>query len=77
MIAEAKCDALTPVTTEKDLARLRGRKGFAGWAREIVPFAVTLEFDGATALRKFVVDRLFQARRMKFRDRDESKIGSD
>jgi len=66
---EAGRDALTLVTTEKDLARLRGRDGLPHWAREIVPFAVTLEFDGAVQLRKFVADRLFSAREMKFRGR--------
>ena len=47
LLAEARRDALTLVTTEKDLARLRGREGLPAWAREIVPFAVTLEFDDA------------------------------
>ena len=36
-------------------------------ASEIVPFAVTLEFDDASQLRKFVVDQLFRARETKFR----------
>src|SRR5689334_12713849 len=36
LIAEAKRDALTLVTTEKDLARLRD------WSQQIVPFPVTL-----------------------------------
>ena len=49
------------VTTEKDLARLRDGDGALGWARDIVPFAVKLEFEDAR-LRKFVLDRLFQAR---------------
>ena len=67
LIAEAKRDALTLVTTEKDLARLRKADGLPGWAKDIVPFAVTLEFDAAAGLRKFVADRLFQARDQKFR----------
>ena len=66
---EARREALTLVTTEKDLARLRGRGGLPDWAREIVPFAVTLEFDDAVALRKLVTDWLFSAREMKFRER--------
>jgi tetraacyldisaccharide 4'-kinase len=71
LIDEAKRDALTLVTTEKDLVRLRtGGEGLAYWAREIVPFAVTLEFDDAAQLRKFVTDRLFQARANKFRGRN-------
>jgi tetraacyldisaccharide 4'-kinase len=63
---EAKRDGLTLVTTEKDLARLRGSNGLPDWARDIVPFAVTLEFDDAAGLRRFVSDRLFQAREKKF-----------
>ena len=59
LIAEAKRDGLTLVTTEKDLARLRD------WSQQIVPFPVTLEFDDAPLLRKFVADRLFKARERK------------
>jgi tetraacyldisaccharide 4'-kinase len=61
LIAEAACDGLTLVTTEKDLARLGSR------ANGIVPFAVTLEFEDAAALRKLVSDRLFKAREKKHR----------
>ena len=70
LTAQARRDALTLVTTEKDLARLRGRGGLPDGAREIVPFAVTLEFDSAVQLRKFVSDQLFKAREAKFRARD-------
>ena len=59
LIAEAKRDGLTLVTTEKDLARLRDR------SQQIVPFPVTLEFDDPALLRKFVADRLFKARERK------------
>jgi tetraacyldisaccharide 4'-kinase len=59
LIAEAKRDGLTLVTTEKDLARLKD------WSQQIVPFPVTLEFDDAARLRKFVADRLFKARERK------------
>jgi len=62
LIAEAKRDALIPVTTEKDLARLRHGGSLPDWAQQIVPFAVTLEFDDAALLRKFVSGRLFKAR---------------
>jgi tetraacyldisaccharide 4'-kinase len=55
------------VTTEKDLARMRSGGRLASYAREIVPFAVTLEFDDAAKLRTFVTDRLFKARNKKFR----------
>jgi tetraacyldisaccharide 4'-kinase len=67
LIAEAKSEGLTPVTTEKDLARLCTPAGLPDWARDIVPFAVTLEFEDAAKLRKFVADRLFKAREKKFR----------
>jgi tetraacyldisaccharide 4'-kinase len=66
LIAEARRDALTLVTTEKDMARLRTAGALPDWARDIVPFAVTLEFDDAAGLRKFVSDRLFKAREQKF-----------
>jgi tetraacyldisaccharide 4'-kinase len=69
LIAEARRDALTLVTTEKDLARLRNAEGLPGWAKDIVPFVVTLEFDSAIELRRFVSERLFQARGKNFRDR--------
>ena len=62
LIAEAKRDALIPVTTEKDLARLRHGGNLPDWAQQIVPFAVTLEFDDAALLRKFASGRLFKAR---------------
>ena len=67
LVADAKRDALTPVTTEKDLARLRVRGEVPPWARDIVPFAVTLEFEDLPLVRKFVIDRLFKARENRFR----------
>jgi tetraacyldisaccharide 4'-kinase len=67
LIAEAKRDSLTLVTTEKDLARLRQAAGLPCWAKDIVPFKVTLEFDDVARLRTFVTDRLFRARDQKFR----------
>jgi tetraacyldisaccharide 4'-kinase len=67
LLAEAKRDALTPVTTEKDLARLRSADGLPSWAADIVPFAVTLAFEDAAQLRKFVSGCLFRAREKRFR----------
>ena len=52
---------------EKDLARLRHHGELPAWAQEIVPLAVTLEFDDATSLRKFLAERLFRAREKRFR----------
>jgi tetraacyldisaccharide 4'-kinase len=67
LLAEAKRDALTLVTTEKDLARLRGVEGVPSWAGDIVPFAVKLAFEDAAQLRKFVSASLFRAREKRYR----------
>ena len=64
LTAEAKRDALTLATTEKDLARLRGSEATRN---DIALFAVTLEFDDAVGLRKFLSDQLFRAREKRFR----------
>jgi tetraacyldisaccharide 4'-kinase len=66
LIAEAKRGALTLVTTEKDLARLRIAGKLPDWAQEIVPFPVSLDFDNVAKLRKFVSDKIFQARDKRF-----------
>jgi tetraacyldisaccharide 4'-kinase len=62
LVAEAEGNGLTLVTTEKDLARLREPGGLPDWARQVVPFKVTLEFEDAAALREFVSTALFKAR---------------
>lgn len=67
LVADARGDALTLVTTEKDLARLRGPAGMPAWAQAIVPFAVTLQFEDAGALRRLVTDQLFRARNRRLR----------
>ena len=71
LIADANRDALTLVTTEKDLARIRGQEGSPLGLPEIVPFAVTLEIDNGTELRTLVSNWLFKAREKKFRARDQ------
>jgi len=70
LIAEARRDGLTLVTTEKDLARLRGGAWDQSLARDIAAFKVTLEFDDAARLRSFVTDRLFKARERKYQARN-------
>jgi tetraacyldisaccharide 4'-kinase len=62
LAAAAQRDGLTLVTTEKDLARL-GRER----PPDVVPFAVTLQFDDEAKLLRFVTDRLFKSRAKKFR----------
>jgi tetraacyldisaccharide 4'-kinase len=69
LVAEAKRDALVPVTTEKDLARLGEGGKLPPWAQGIVALPVRLEFDSALKLRRFVSDRLFRARDGRFRKR--------
>jgi len=69
LIADAERHALTLVTTEKDLARLRSGASLPAWARDIVPLAVTLEFDDAARLRKFLSEHLFKARENKLSGR--------
>jgi tetraacyldisaccharide 4'-kinase len=66
LIANAKRDALILVTTEKDLARLKSGPSLPAFAQDIVPFAVTLEFDDVARVRKFLSERLFKAREKKF-----------
>jgi tetraacyldisaccharide 4'-kinase len=67
LVAVAKRDGLTLVTTEKDLARLRRGGKLMPAARDIMPFAVTLRFDDEPKLLRFVTDRLFKSRAKKFR----------
>ena len=66
LIAEARRNSLMLVTTEKDMVRLRRDREEAS---DIVAFPVTLEFDDAALFRKFVANRLFQAREKNFRGR--------
>ena len=66
LMADAKADGLTLVTTEKDFARLRGGSEMPALVRDIVPFKVALEFADGAGLRRFLSDRLFKAREKKF-----------
>ncbi|QIG94997.1 MULTISPECIES: tetraacyldisaccharide 4'-kinase [unclassified Bradyrhizobium] len=63
LAADGRDNGLTLVTTEKDFARLRGTNA----AKTIVPFAVTLQFADAGALRRLVTDQLFKARDRRLR----------
>lgn len=63
LAAEAQREQLTLVTTEKDLARLRGREGVPDG---IVPFAVQLEFDEPAKLRELISYHLYRARERRF-----------
>ncbi|MVT50947.1 tetraacyldisaccharide 4'-kinase [Bradyrhizobium yuanmingense] len=63
LAADAQREQLTLVTTEKDLARLRGREGLPDG---IVPFAVRLEFDDPAKLRQLISDHLYRARERRF-----------
>lgn len=63
LAADAQREQLTPVTTEKDLARLRGREGVPDG---IMPFAVRLEFDDPAKLRQLISYHLYRARERRF-----------
>jgi tetraacyldisaccharide 4'-kinase len=68
LCADAERDALMLVTTEKDAARLNGAGGLPAWARDIVPFKVTLEFSDVETVRNFLSARLSATREKTFRD---------
>ncbi|QOZ72264.1 tetraacyldisaccharide 4'-kinase [Bradyrhizobium arachidis] len=63
LAADARREQLTLVTTEKDLARLRGRGDVPGG---IVPFAVQLSFDDPATLRQLISNHLYKARERLF-----------
>jgi tetraacyldisaccharide 4'-kinase len=58
LLAQARRDGLTLVTTEKDLVKLRGMP----MAAEIVGFAVTLDIEDKAGLRSLVRETLNRAR---------------
>ncbi|WP_426611538.1 tetraacyldisaccharide 4'-kinase [Bradyrhizobium sp. McL0616] len=66
LVADAQREQLVLVTTEKDLARLRGNEGVPDG---IVPFAVQLEFDDVPTLRRLISDHLYKARERRFSTR--------
>jgi tetraacyldisaccharide 4'-kinase len=66
LIAEAKRDGLTLVTTEKDLVRLRHKGELLPEARAMLTLPVTLVFADEKTLRGFLRERLFAARQKKF-----------
>lgn len=66
LAAEAQREQLTLVTTEKDLARLRGMEGVPDG---IVAFAVHLEFDEPEKLERLISEQLYKARERRFSKR--------
>ncbi|MBV9065982.1 MAG: tetraacyldisaccharide 4'-kinase [Methylobacteriaceae bacterium] len=69
LLADARRDRLSLVTTEKDLARMRGSAEPPAFGAEIAALAVTLEFAEPAGVRKFLADRLFKARETKFQSK--------
>jgi tetraacyldisaccharide 4'-kinase len=57
------------VTTEKDFARLCDGAALPAFARDIVPFAISLEFEDVGKLKKFLSARLVKAREKRFEAR--------
>lgn len=62
LVTEARTKSLTLVTTEKDMARLRSDARLASRVREVVAFAVSLDFSDGAMFRRFVAERLAKAR---------------
>ncbi|MEH2511950.1 tetraacyldisaccharide 4'-kinase [Nitrobacteraceae bacterium AZCC 1564] len=63
LAAAAQAKSLTMVTTEKDMTRLRSNANLTTRARNVMAFAVSLDFDDGETFRRFVAERLAQARR--------------
>ena len=62
LVAAAQAKSLTLVTTEKDMARLRSDARLASRVRDVVAFAVSLDFSDGAMFRRFVAERLLKAR---------------
>jgi tetraacyldisaccharide 4'-kinase len=60
---DAERECLVLVTTEKDLARLRGDDEAAGLAQQARALPVTLTFEEAGAFRSFLLERLAVTRK--------------
>jgi tetraacyldisaccharide 4'-kinase len=62
LAADAQARSLTPVTTEKDMARIRSDARLASHADAIATLPVTLAFDDEAGLRALLAQRLMAAR---------------
>ena len=62
LVAEAQAKSLTLVTTEKDIVRLRSDTNLASRVGNVTAFAVSLDFVDSETFRRFVAERLVQAR---------------
>ena len=62
LVSDAAARSLTPVTTEKDMARIRSDVRLQHHADKIATFAITLAFDDETVLRDLLVKRLVRER---------------
>jgi tetraacyldisaccharide 4'-kinase len=58
LLAHADRDGLTPVTTEKDLARMAGNADLAALAARAQPLPVTLAVEDMDGLMRFVREKL-------------------
>jgi tetraacyldisaccharide 4'-kinase len=62
LILRAEREELMPVTTEKDMARMRGEGMLPYLSRSIVPFAITMEIDERDVLRLALSNTLRRVR---------------
>ena len=63
--ADAASQALTLVTTEKDMMRIRGQRLLKSGAIHVTAFEVALEFEENDALKAFLSARLVEARAVR------------
>lgn len=63
LLDTAATEHLTLVTTEKDIARMRGDPALAALAQQTVVLPVAMTFDDDTAVRREIVDKLFQKKK--------------
>ena len=68
LIERASRGGLVPVTTEKDMARIRSDARLARYASEIATLDVTLEFDDEEKLRSLAIESLAEARNKTFKN---------
>jgi tetraacyldisaccharide 4'-kinase len=61
LIAAARTDGLTLVTTEKDIARMRGDEALARLADTSAVLPVTMAFDDEAALKRDVLDKFLKS----------------
>ena len=63
LLDTAAIEHLTLVTTEKDIARMRGDPALAQLAQQTVVLPVAMTFDDDAAVRREIIEKLFQKKK--------------